>query len=184
VDVLKLSPAQLRVFRWTELAIVFQSAMNALNPVLDIGTQIMDVFQAHRSEMTARQRQARAMELLRLVGIAPPTSLTGRILTLLHCVTVEEVLHLFNDRHASAPISVDRLTPLLLDEAHAGDALALRVVREHGALLGDIGLAAARNVGLDGALLDRLMPTLPAAALFTTEAAAPHKSYQGETIPG
>lgn len=71
VDVLKLSDKQLRALRWKELAIVFQSAMNALNPVLDIGAQIMDVFRAHRPEMTRAQRQARAVELLRLVGIAP-----------------------------------------------------------------------------------------------------------------
>src|SRR5437660_798700 len=40
VDVLALNPVQLRAFRWRELSIVFQSAMNALNPVLDIKTQI------------------------------------------------------------------------------------------------------------------------------------------------
>src|SRR5580704_11297924 len=43
VDVLKLAPGQLRALRWKELAIVFQSAMNALNPVIDIGAQIVDV---------------------------------------------------------------------------------------------------------------------------------------------
>src|SRR6266700_2674074 len=42
VDVLALNPAQLRAFRWHDLSIVFQSAMNALNPVLDIEVQIMD----------------------------------------------------------------------------------------------------------------------------------------------
>jgi len=71
IDVLKVSDGQLRALRWKELAIVFQSAMNALNPVIDIGTQIMDVFRAHRPDMTRSQRQARAVELLRLVGIAP-----------------------------------------------------------------------------------------------------------------
>lgn len=84
------------------------------------------------------------------LGIEPPTSLTGRILTFLHQETVEDVLHLFNRRQHPPPISVDRLTPLLLDEAHAGDALARRVVRDHGALLGDIGMAAARKVGIEG----------------------------------
>src|SRR4051812_16189640 len=43
VDVLQLSAGQLRAFRWNEMSIVFQSAMNSLNPVLTIGTQIMDV---------------------------------------------------------------------------------------------------------------------------------------------
>ncbi len=71
VDVLRLSPAQLRAFRWNELSIVFQSAMNALNPVMTIGTQIIDVFQRHRPDMGPNSRKQRAVELLRLVGIAP-----------------------------------------------------------------------------------------------------------------
>ncbi|WP_052891427.1 ABC transporter ATP-binding protein [Thermogemmatispora carboxidivorans] len=71
IDVLRLSPAQLRAFRWNEMAIVFQSAMNALNPVMTIGTQIMDVLKTHCPEMSAAQRRERAAELLRIVGIAP-----------------------------------------------------------------------------------------------------------------
>ncbi len=71
VDVLQLTPAQLRVFRWSTLAIVFQSAMNALNPVLRLSTQIDDVLRYHRPEMSKSERHARALELLRLVGIAP-----------------------------------------------------------------------------------------------------------------
>jgi peptide/nickel transport system ATP-binding protein len=71
VDILHLTPGELRAFRWSELSIVFQSAMNALNPVLNIGTQITDVLQAHRPEMSADARKERAIDLLRLVGIAP-----------------------------------------------------------------------------------------------------------------
>src|SRR5579885_437780 len=71
VDVLGLSPEQLRAFRWRTLSIVFQSAMNALNPVLDIGAQITDVLRAHEPSMSAKARRERAAELLRLVGIAP-----------------------------------------------------------------------------------------------------------------
>ncbi|WP_297166244.1 ABC transporter ATP-binding protein [Thermogemmatispora sp.] len=71
IDVLRLSPAQLRAFRWNEMAIVFQSAMNALNPVMTIGTQIMDVLKTHCPEMSAAQRKERAAELLKMVGIAP-----------------------------------------------------------------------------------------------------------------
>jgi peptide/nickel transport system ATP-binding protein len=70
VDILGLSEAELRLFRWDQLAIVFQSAMNSLNPVLTIGAQIDDVLRAHRSEMTAAERKSRAVELLRLVGIS------------------------------------------------------------------------------------------------------------------
>jgi peptide/nickel transport system ATP-binding protein len=71
IDVLHLSPAQLRAFRWSELSIVFQSAMNALNPVMNIGEQIMDVLRTHRPNMGPDRRQQRALELLNLVGIAP-----------------------------------------------------------------------------------------------------------------
>jgi peptide/nickel transport system ATP-binding protein len=71
VDVLELTSAQLRAFRWNELSIVFQSAMNALNPVLTVGTQIMDVLRTHNPRMRRGERRERAVELLRLVGIAP-----------------------------------------------------------------------------------------------------------------
>ncbi|HEX9037378.1 MAG TPA: ABC transporter ATP-binding protein [Ktedonobacterales bacterium] len=70
VDVLALSPEQLREFRWSELAIVFQSAMNALNPVMTLGAQIEDTLRAHRPAMGKTERSARAVALLRQVGIA------------------------------------------------------------------------------------------------------------------
>ena len=71
INILELGPRALRQFRWSELAIVFQSAMNALNPVMDIATQIDDVIRAHDPHMSRAQRRDRAAELMRLVGIAP-----------------------------------------------------------------------------------------------------------------
>ncbi len=71
VDVLDLTSEELRTFRWNELAIVFQSAMNALNPVMTVGAQIMDVLKTHRPNMSGDARKQRAIELLGLVGIAP-----------------------------------------------------------------------------------------------------------------
>jgi len=71
MDLLQLSQAQLRDMRWDELAIVFQSAMNALNPVMTVGAQIMDVLRTHRPHMGPDSRKQRAIELLQLVGIAP-----------------------------------------------------------------------------------------------------------------
>jgi oligopeptide/dipeptide ABC transporter ATP-binding protein len=67
--VLALTGEELRQFRWEKLSIVFQSAMNALNPVLRIGVQIGDVLIAHRPDLTSTARAARVKELLRLVGI-------------------------------------------------------------------------------------------------------------------
>jgi oligopeptide/dipeptide ABC transporter ATP-binding protein len=68
VDVLGATAAQLRALRWREIAIVFQSAMNALNPVLRIGEQLLDALRAHTPAPEEQQR-ARAAEMLELVGI-------------------------------------------------------------------------------------------------------------------
>ena len=46
-DVLALSPNDLRQFRWKECAMVFQSALNALNPVLRVSDQFADTARAH-----------------------------------------------------------------------------------------------------------------------------------------
>lgn len=71
VNLLDASAETLREIRWAELAIVFQSAMHALNPVLSVEVQLSDTLAAHRPEMTAPARRARAAELLELVGINP-----------------------------------------------------------------------------------------------------------------
>jgi peptide/nickel transport system ATP-binding protein len=69
VDLLDLDEPELRQLRWSQIAVVLQSAMNALNPVMSIGTQLTDVLQAHISGMDGAARQARAAELLAMVGI-------------------------------------------------------------------------------------------------------------------
>jgi peptide/nickel transport system permease protein len=69
IDILALNEDELRDFRWEELSIVFQSAMNALNPILRVGVQIDDAIRAHRPALSAEDRAARVIELLGLVGI-------------------------------------------------------------------------------------------------------------------
>ncbi|GAA0554093.1 ABC transporter ATP-binding protein [Paractinoplanes ferrugineus] len=69
-DVLGLSDQQLRAWRWAETAIVFQGAMNSLNPVHKISTQLTDVLKAHDPKMSEHSRNARAREMLKLVGIS------------------------------------------------------------------------------------------------------------------
>ncbi|XVS63516.1 dipeptide/oligopeptide/nickel ABC transporter permease/ATP-binding protein [Actinosynnema sp. CA-299493] len=69
VDVLALTPGELRAFRWSKLSMVFQGAMNALNPVITVRAQLDDVLTTHRPEMTKAQRRARCEEVLKLVGV-------------------------------------------------------------------------------------------------------------------
>jgi peptide/nickel transport system ATP-binding protein len=67
-DVLALGDDALRDFRWREVAMVFQSAMNSLNPVLTIERQFYDVLKTHTGMSRAKARE-RAAELLKLVDI-------------------------------------------------------------------------------------------------------------------
>ncbi|MEU7895681.1 ABC transporter ATP-binding protein [Nonomuraea sp. NPDC049152] len=70
VDVLKLKREELRAFRWRELAVVFQSAMNSLNPVSTVGAQIDDVLRIHVPDLPRKARTERSVELLQRVGIS------------------------------------------------------------------------------------------------------------------
>ncbi|TCC26972.1 ABC transporter ATP-binding protein [Kribbella speibonae] len=69
VDLLTLSERQLRAYRWSELAIVLQSAMDCLNPVMRLGDQFEDVLRHHDPQLTQRQAWERAEELVAMVGI-------------------------------------------------------------------------------------------------------------------
>jgi peptide/nickel transport system ATP-binding protein len=69
-DVLSMPDEELRKFRWAEASMVFQSAMNALNPVITIGDQLIDVVLAHNS-VTYEEAYERAESSLELVGIHP-----------------------------------------------------------------------------------------------------------------
>jgi len=69
VDLMAASASELRSIRWSQVSIVLQSALNALNPVLRIGHEFDEVLKTHRRDMNKAQRRARAAELLGLVGL-------------------------------------------------------------------------------------------------------------------
>jgi len=64
------SAEELRQYRWRNVSMVFQSAMNALNPVMRVGDQFVDAMRAHE-RIDRRRALRRAGELLDLVGIDP-----------------------------------------------------------------------------------------------------------------
>jgi len=69
-DVLSMSSGDLRDFRFREVSIVLQSALNALCPTLSIGAQVADTLRRDESLDPARS-EARVVELLALVGLSP-----------------------------------------------------------------------------------------------------------------
>jgi len=65
-----MGDAQLRASRWVDTAIVFQGAMNSLNPVHRVSEQLIDGIKAHRPKATQAELRKRAEYLMDLVGIA------------------------------------------------------------------------------------------------------------------
>jgi peptide/nickel transport system ATP-binding protein len=69
LDLLAADERQLRELRWSRVAVVLQSAMHALNPVLSVGAQLTDVLRAHMTGLDRAARRERAGRLLEMVGI-------------------------------------------------------------------------------------------------------------------
>jgi peptide/nickel transport system permease protein len=69
-DLTAISDEELNLVRWKEISIVFQGAMNALNPVRTVGDQIAEAIIKHMPAIDHDKLQVRVIELLDLVGIA------------------------------------------------------------------------------------------------------------------
>jgi peptide/nickel transport system ATP-binding protein len=70
-NVLAMNADALRRWHWNEVAIVMQSALNALNPVLTMQEHFLDTMAAHRPEQSSQHALQRAAELMEMVDIDP-----------------------------------------------------------------------------------------------------------------
>lgn len=70
-DLVPLSEHEMRKIRWKGIAIVFQGAMNALNPVFKVGDQIVEAIRTHEPDTSNRDAWERSRKLFELVGIDP-----------------------------------------------------------------------------------------------------------------
>lgn len=68
-DIVPLSNEQMRKYRWKHISIVFQGAMNALNPVFKVGDQITEAIKTHEPQTSQSENRRRVGDLLELVGI-------------------------------------------------------------------------------------------------------------------
>jgi oligopeptide/dipeptide ABC transporter ATP-binding protein len=68
-DLLNLREEEIRKVRGAKISMVFQEPMTSLNPVLSIGVQLTESMRTHLG-LTRKQANARALELLQLVGIS------------------------------------------------------------------------------------------------------------------
>ena len=70
-DLLLMSEEEMRRFRWRRMAMVFQAAMNALDPVYRVGQQVVEAIEAHDVEETTAEARGRVARLFRMVGLDP-----------------------------------------------------------------------------------------------------------------
>jgi len=70
-DILQTSENEMRQFRGERISIIFQDPMTSLNPVFTVGSQLSEAIRLH-TDRTRAQAKARALELLRLVGVNEP----------------------------------------------------------------------------------------------------------------
>ncbi len=70
-DLLKLPEEAMRHVRWKGISMIFQAAMNALNPVYRVGDQIVEAILTHEPKMTEDEARKRVAELFELVGLNP-----------------------------------------------------------------------------------------------------------------
>ena len=69
IDLLRAGDAELRRVRWSEISVVLQSALNALNPVITIGAQFDDLLRVHRPQLSESERWDRGVQLMEMVGM-------------------------------------------------------------------------------------------------------------------
>ena len=70
-NIMALSEEQIREYRWSRIAMVFQAAMNALDPVYRVGQQVVEAIEAHGVETTQAEARERVARLFRMVGLDP-----------------------------------------------------------------------------------------------------------------
>ena len=69
IDLFALSEEEMRKYRWTGISIIFQAAMNALNPVKRVGDQIIEAIKTHEPEILFAEAMERVENLCELVGL-------------------------------------------------------------------------------------------------------------------
>src|SRR5437899_7150590 len=70
-DLVPLSAGEMRKIRWKGISIVFQGAMNALNPVFKVGDQIVEAIRLHEPNVSKSEAWRRAEALFEMVGVEP-----------------------------------------------------------------------------------------------------------------
>jgi peptide/nickel transport system ATP-binding protein len=171
-DLAQLAPQALRQLRGPALAVVFQDPMTSLNPVLSIGTQIVETLQAHL-DMAAGPATRRAVDLLAEVGIpAPeqrlrqyPHQLSGGMrqrVAIAIALSCEPRLLIADEPTTALDVTI---------QAQILDLLAREQRRRHMAMIlitHDLGVVAGRTDEVAVMYAGRVVERAPTPALFAS----------------
>jgi peptide/nickel transport system ATP-binding protein len=169
-DLLALSPEKLRKLRGRSLAVVFQDPMTSLNPVLTIGTQLIETLQEHL-ELDDATATKRSVELLAAVGIpAPeqrlaqyPHQLSGGMrqrVAIAIALSCEPKLLIADEPTTALDVTI---------QAQILDLLAREQRRRHMAMIiitHDLGVVAGRTDEVAVMYAGRVVERAPTPALF------------------
>jgi peptide/nickel transport system ATP-binding protein len=169
-DLARLPPEKLRKLRGRSLAVVFQDPMTSLNPVLTIGTQLMETLQEHLELDMAAARQ-RSVDLLAAVGIpAPeqrlmqyPHQLSGGMrqrVAIAIALSCEPKLLIADEPTTALDVTI---------QAQILDLLAREQRRRHMAMIlitHDLGVVAGRTDEVAVMYAGRVVERAPTPALF------------------
>jgi peptide/nickel transport system ATP-binding protein len=169
-DLTKLSAEKLRKLRGRSLAVVFQDPMTSLNPVLTIGTQLIETIQEHLALDLAQAKQ-RSIELLAAVGIpAPeqrlvqyPHQLSGGMrqrVAIAVALSCEPKLLIADEPTTALDVTI---------QAQILDLLAREQQRRHMAMIiitHDLGVVAGRTDEVAVMYAGRIVERAPTSALF------------------
>jgi peptide/nickel transport system ATP-binding protein len=169
-DLARLDPERLRKLRGKSLAVVFQDPMTSLNPVLTIGTQLIETLQEHL-ELDGAAARRRSAELLAAVGIpAPeqrlaqyPHQLSGGMrqrVAVAIALSCEPKLLIADEPTTALDVTI---------QAQILDLLAREQRRRHMAMIlitHDLGVVAGRTDEVAVMYAGRVVERAPTAALF------------------
>ena len=185
VDLVKLNESQLRQVRWNTLALIPQGAMNSLNPVMRIHTQIAEAIVTHEGKQPKDKLKQRILDLLTMVGLPSrvydmyPHELSGGMKQRV-CIAMAIALH-----------------PSLIIADEPTSALDVVVQRVVGQTLLDVKkrldvsmILIGHDMGLQAQLVDRIavmyaghmVEVAPVRAIFA-EPLHPYTQLLIESIP-
>ncbi|QKV92754.1 ABC transporter ATP-binding protein [Streptomyces sp. NA02950] len=169
-DLLTMGPRERRSVRGAAMAMIFQDALSALNPVLTVGAQLAEMYEVHRG-MSRKDARARAVELMDRVRIPAATArvndyphqfsggMRQRIMIAM-AIALEPELIIADEPTTALDVTVQAQVMDLLDELRREYAMGLILITH------DLGVVADVADSIAVMYAGRIVETAPVRELY------------------